>query len=247
MNEDDIHLNSALYIGETWHHRYSPKVHSFKYHIMMFWLDLDEVQLLDKQLRFFSEGRFNWVQFRRSDYLSKNQNSLKQEALETMSALAGKNLTGKIFLLSPLRILGMYFSPVNFYYLQDTDGNFTYMLAEVSNTPWNERHCYLVDLAQQNATDKAFHVSPFNPIDMQYQWQIATPGQLLKLQLDCIKEHKHFSAAITLKRSPLNNRTMGKTLFKFPHITIKTLWGIYWQALKLLLKRIPIYDHPDRI
>jgi len=239
-------LNSCLYQGETFHQRFVPKKHKFNYTIMMFWLDLDELNLLDEQLRLFSKTSFNWIRFKRQDFLKQPEMPLKTEALQTMSRLAGKNLKGKVYLLSPLRILGMYFSPVNFYYLQSENGTYSHLLAEVSNTPWNERHCYLVDLAEQQNTQKEFHVSPFNPVNMKYQWHIKQPGEKLQLKLDCLKESKHFSAAIALHRTELNNHTLGKTLIKFPHMTIKTVWGIYWEALKLLIKRMPIYDHPGR-
>ena len=210
----------------------------------MFWLDLDEISLLNQKLSLFSAEKFNWVQFRRSDFLSNSQRDLKQEVLQIMSEKAATPLSGKIYLLSPLRILGMYFSPVNFYYLQNSEGEFSHMLAEVSNTPWNERHCYLVNLKEQTDTEKAFHVSPFNPIDMQYRWDIKAPGDKLFLKLDCMKTEKHFSAAIGLKRTKLSNSVMRKSLVQFPHITLKTLFGIYWQALRLFIKRVPIYDHP---
>lgn len=249
MKLDDTagnNMNSCLYIGETYHQRFVPKSHKFSYQIMMFWLDLDEVQTLDSSLQLFSANKFNWIQFKRSDFLSPDKENLKDEVLNKMSTLAGQQLSGKVYLLSPLRILGIYFSPVNFYYLQDNNGNFSHMLAEVSNTPWNERHCYLVNLAQQGDTQKAFHVSPFNPIDMQYKWRIKEPGEKLNLTLECHKEDKHFTAAIALKRHELSQQAMRKSLLQFPHMTIKTVFGIYWQALKLFVKKMPIYDHPGK-
>ena len=237
-------LSSAIYSGETYHERFVPKSHKFKYQIMMFWLNLDEIDRLDEQLSLFKKERFSWVQFKRADYLGDPQSDLKESVLNKMSSLAEKELQGKIYLLSPLRILGMYFSPVNFYYLENQDGKFTHLLAEVSNTPWNERHCYLVDLITQENTDKAFHVSPYNPIDMVYQWKVSSPGEKLNLKLECHKEEKHFTAAISLKKSPLTNGTLQQTLFQFPSMTIKTVFGIYWQAARLFFKRVPIYDHP---
>lgn len=241
---DNADFNSGLYIGETYHERFVPKSHKFTYQIMMFWLDLDEITKLNNELSLFSQQKFNWIQYKRSDFLSQEHEDLKDEVLAKMSSLAGKPLSGKVFLLSPLRILGIYFSPVNFYYLQNKDGNFTHLLAEVSNTPWNQRHCYLVDLASQDETQKAFHVSPYNPIDMQYKWHIRQPNEKLRLKLDCHKQDKHFTAAIALNKVALNNATLRKSLFQFPHMTIKTLLGIYWQALKLFIKKVPIYDHP---
>lgn len=239
-------FNSGLYVGETYHERFVPKSHKFTYQIMMFWLDLAEVEQLNDSLTLFSNTKFNWIQYKRSDYLKNKTANLQDEALEKMSSLAGETLTGKVFLLSPLRILGMYFSPVNFYYLQNPQGEFTHLLAEVSNTPWNERHCYLVDLKTQNETDKAFHVSPYNPIDMKYKWRIKQPNEKLNLVLECHKKDKHFTAAIALNRISLSNRTLKKTLLQFPHMTIKTLFGIYWQAIKLFIKKVPIYNHQSK-
>ena len=237
-------FRSGLYVGETFHQRFRPKQHKFRYRIMMFLLDLDEIKTLSREITLFSSTKFNWIRFKRSDFLKNRGTCLKTEALDTMSKLADKALTGKVYLLSPLRILGIYFSPVNFYYLQNEAGQFTHMLAEVSNTPWNERHCYLVDLENQQDTAKCFHVSPFNPVDMQYRWHIKAPGETLNLKLDCHQEHKDFSAAIALKRTEISNFSMLKSLLQFPHMTLKTLWGIYWEALKLFVKKVPIYDHP---
>ncbi len=237
-------FNSSLYVGETYHERFVPKNHRFTYQIMMFWLDLDEVSQLNNKLKLFSQENFNWIQYRRSDFLQNKQGDLKDEVLEKISSLAGEDIKGKVFLLSPLRILGMYFSPVNFYYVQDEAGKFTHLLAEVSNTPWDERHCYLVDLETQDDTDKAFHVSPYNPLDMQYKWRIKQPSVKLNLVLECHKTDKHFTAAIALNRVELNNTTLRKSLLQFPHMTIKTVFGIYWQALKLFIKKVPIYNHP---
>ena len=239
-------FNSGLYVGVTYHERFVPKNHRFTYQIMMFWLDLDEVSQLNNKLKLFSQEKFNWIQYRRSDFLQNKRENLKDEVLEKMSSLAGKDIKGKVFLLSPLRILGMYFSPVNFYYVQNEEGLFTHLLAEVSNTPWDERHCYLVDLETQDDTDKAFHVSPYNPIDMQYKWRIKQPSEKLNLVLECHKTDKHFTAAIALNRDELNNTTLRKSLLQFPHMTIKTVFGIYWQALKLFIKKVPIYNHPGR-
>lgn len=239
-------FNSCLYIGETYHERFVPKNHKFTYKIMMFWLDLDEVEQLDEKLKLFSNKKFNWIQYKRSDFLKNNTTNLQDEVLQKMSSLTDETLTGKVFLLSPLRISGMYFSPVNFYYLQNSQGEFTHLLAEVSNTPWNERHCYLVDLKTQADTNKAFHVSPYNPIDMVYKWRIKQPNEKLNLVLECHKKDKHFTAAIALNRLNLSNGTLNKTLLQFPHITIKTLFGIYWQAIKLFIKKAPIYDHQNK-
>lgn len=237
-------MNSAIYQGKVFHSRFVPKQHHFFYHIFLFWLDLDELSLLQQKVKGFAIGKWAPVSFRRSDYLGDANESLKKSVLGRMSELAGKELNGKVFILGQLRMFGLYFSPVNFYYLQDEQGNFTHTLAEVSNTPWNERHHYLVDLKVQADSDKAFHVSPYNPIEMQYQWDIKQPSEKLRLVLNCIKNTKHFSASLDLNKLPMNSSSLFRVMMNIPNMTIKTVLGIYWQALKLFVKGMPIYPHP---
>jgi DUF1365 family protein len=236
-------VNSAIYKGEVNHCRFVPKRHAFSYKMFLLWLDLDEVASLEKSVGWFSASRWAPVWLKRSDYLGNSETPLKQSVLDKICELSGKSLTGKVFLLSPLRTLGMYFSPVNFFYLQNDSGVFSHLLAEVSNTPWNERHCYLVDLEQQADCEKKFHVSPFNPMDMLYKWKIKQPGQQLRLSLSCYKEKIHFNASLNLIRHELNSSSLRNVVLGIPSMTIKTVVGIYWQALKLYVKGMPIYPH----
>lgn len=235
---------SAIYTGTVMHARLVPKKHQFSYQVHMLWLELNEIAQLDQQLSWFSSKRFAPVQFKRSDFLGDPERDLHSCVLEKMSQLAGQPLSGKVFLLSPLRTFGLYFSPVNFYYLQDEEGQFSHLLAEVSNTPWNERHCYLVDLHQQLDSPKVFHVSPFNPLDMQYKWRISQPQEQLSVDLSCHQSSKQFVAKLNLSRQALNSNSLKRVVLKIPSITIKTVVGIYWQALKLFMKGVPVYSHP---
>lgn len=237
-------MDSALYQGKVFHTRHLPKKHHFGYEIFLFWLALDELPQVQNEIRGFSFSKWSWLQFRRSDYLGDPDVPLEQAVLEKMSNLAGKRLSGRVFLLGQVRMLGLYFSPVNFYYLMDDDGTFSHVLAEVSNTPWNERHHYLVDLNVQENSEKSFHVSPFNPMNMDYQWKIFQPAEQLALHLSCVKQSKHFDASLHLHRKKLNSRTLLRVLMSIPNMTVKTVWGIYWQALKLFIKGVPVYPHP---
>ncbi|MDP5032436.1 MAG: DUF1365 domain-containing protein [Paraglaciecola sp.] len=237
-------MHDAIYSGQVMHARFIPKQHRFSYRINLFWLDLTKLEETVSALSWFSTKKFAPIQFRRSDFLGDPERLLQDCVIEKMSELAGKPLAGKVYLLSPMRTFGLYFSPVNFYYLQDQSGYYSHLLAEVSNTPWNERHCYLVDLSEQKDSQKVFHVSPFNPIDMQYKWKIEQPAEYLKLSLACHRETKHFVANINLSRKELNSHNLKRVVINIPFMTLKTVVGIYWQALKLFIKGMPIYSHP---
>lgn len=236
-------MESAIYKGKVFHARHLPKKHHFYYQIFLFWLDLDELDCLDSDVKGFSTKTWAPARFKRSDYLGDEHQDLKHSVLERMSELANRELSGKVFLLGQVRMFGMYFSPVNFYYLRDKDGLYTHMLAEVSNTPWNQRHHYLVDLSSQEDCQKAFHVSPFNPMDMTYSWKIKQPNQRLALSLSCLKDTKHFDASLQLEKIKLNSTSLLHVMLSIPSMTIKTVFGIYWQALKLFVKGNPVYAH----
>jgi len=242
-------IESAIYKGKVYHQRFKPTQHKFDYDIYLFWLKLedDELATLSNTLKYFSADKKARVRFKREDYLGDASLSLREAVLSRMTELNGNiPLEGDVFMLGQLRMWGLYFSPVNFYYLRNSEGKFTHMLAEVSNTPWNERHHYLVNLDSQDDTPKAFHVSPFNPMDMTYKWSISQPSSTLSLAMDCVREDKEFSAGINLTRFSLNNANLSAALKRIPSMTIKTVAGIYWHALKLLLKRTPLYTHPEK-
>lgn len=232
----------SVMAGPVYHTRFVPGYHHFKYQLCMYWLDLQKLDSLDHSA--VSASRWSLIQFKRSDYLSEPHRPLREVALETFSKLAGTQLQGDVFALCQLRLFGLYFSPVNFYFLRTADGNYSHMLAEVSNTPWNERHTYLVDLNNPQNTAKAFHVSPFNPVDMDYQWRVSLSDTQLNIKITCYKKDKHFEAGIQLAPRPLNSLSFYNVVKTTSGMTFKTLAGIYWQALKLFCKRMPFYSHP---
>ena len=248
-------MHSAIYSGKVRHRRHSPKQHEFAYPMYMLALDLDELEYLHKTFRFFSIERFAPLTFKRKDYLFNPKQRLKDEALSTAQQLgANTDDIDKVILVGQVRCFGIYFSPVNFYFFYKSD-KALYMIAEVRNTPWNEKHCYLVDINTPSPCKKVFHVSPFMGMDMNYHWRIHPPvlnirnsgsnlDKQLLVHIENWNQQKLFDATLTLKHQAFSTQAIKGTLMQWPLMTISIIKGIYWQALKLFVKAVPCHGHP---
>ncbi|MGL5430689.1 MAG: DUF1365 domain-containing protein [Vibrio sp.] len=243
---------SCLMIGQVRHRRFTPVQHDLNYSLFMPCIDLDEWPQLASTVWGMGERWWHWARLRREDYLG--QGSLKQAVLDKIEQLTGERIEGRVVALIHMRYLGIYFSPVNFYYVQDTDLHWRYLLAEVSNTPWNERHYYAISARDQEQAashsvierqhPKAFHVSPFNPIDQRYCWKIRPLTSSVLIHLECHRTNKEFDATLAMQAQPLVTKNLLFQLFKTPIMAIKVMVGIYWHAFKLWRKGVPVYPHP---
>lgn len=239
--------NSALMVGHVRHRRFTPVEHALNYPLFMPNIDLDEWPVLKKRVWGLGERWWHWARFRREDYLGSGD--LKTAVQDKVFELTGEQIGGRVQAVVHLRYLGLYFSPVNFYYLYDQQGVWRYLLAEVSNTPWNERHYYAVPAERghqgENWThNKAFHVSPFNPVEQIYQWKLKPLSDALMVHLECHRDQKEFDATLALKAQPFTTKALITLLIRTPMMTVKVLTGIYWHALKLWIKGAPFYSHP---
>jgi DUF1365 family protein len=192
--------------------------------------------------------------FKRSDYLGPADVPLDQAVRDRVAQELGERPAGPIRMLTHLRYYGHCFNPVSFYYCYDkADTRVEYIVAEITNTPWLERHSYVLavkpDLGEGKRLrfqfSKKFHVSPFMDMDFWYDWHFKEPGETLFIHMTNFKEEiKFFEAKLSMQRREISGPSLSWVLVRFPAMTIKVLSMIYWQAFRLWLKKIPYYEHP---
>jgi DUF1365 family protein len=254
---------SALYVGWVRHRRHSPVAHAFRQKLFMLYVDLDELETVFKRRWFWSVGRRNLAEFRRSDFLGDPAVPLERAVRDCVQQQTGQRPTGPIRLLAHLRYFGHSFNPVSFYYCYAADGKqLQAIVAEITNTPWKQRHRYVLPVSSATRHggalhwrfDKAFHVSPFMAMAHEYHWCFTPPDDALRVHMQVLDPHADaatgagcaFDATLVLHRRPCDGRHLARALLRFPLMTLQVVVGIHWQALRLWMRGNPVHDHPDK-
>lgn len=250
-------MKSCLYIGTIRHRRFAPRAHEFRYRLFMTFIDLSELPSLFDRFWLWSARRPALAWFRRRDYYGDSAVSLDTSIRDLIANRTGTRPSGPIRLLTHLRYFGHNFNPVSFYYVYDaTDTRVETIVAEITNTPWKERHAYVLRATAQLSGeplmprwhfDKVFHVSPFMPMSMHYNWRFSEPRAALSVHMECWQDAKQFDATLVLQRRPVTHANLARVLLTFPMITVQVATAIYWQALRLWLKRVPVFTHPGKL
>ena len=249
-------MNSAIYEGWVRHRRCVPRKHAFSYRMFMLYLDLAEIAHAFDGRWLWSVGHRNLAEFRRSDYHGDPSVPLDTAVRNTVEWRIGKRPDGPIRMLAHLRYFGHCFNPVVIYYGYKANGiTLDWILAEVSNIPWNERHAYVMQIASADTHGtthswkfrKEFTVSPFMPLNRGYDWRFQEPGEHLRIHMDVrAGEHTEMDATLVLERRPLNSVQLARALLHYPVMSARVVMAIYWQAFRLWLKGVPFHGHGGR-
>lgn len=247
-------MNSAIFSGQVKHSRKTPLGHSFQYDVYMMYLDLEELDQIFEKRWLWSTRRPAVARFNRKNYLGDPNEPLSESVRKLVKSRTGNEPTGPIRVLTNMSCLGICFNPISIYYCFDEEGGQPVsIVADVSNTPWGERHCYVfngsANVAQpmRAETKKELHVSPFMNMDVNYEWLLTNPSDDLVVRIrNRSGSDSFFLATLILRRSEITGASLAKTLIRFPLMTWKVMLGIYWQALRLWVKGVPPQIHPEK-
>jgi len=247
-------MKSCIYEGRVSHTRLQPVLHGFEYRLFMMYVDLDELPSMFNRFWFWSANKPALARFRRDKHVGSGD--LKQTVIDLVEKQAGFRPAGPVRLLTNFSYFGYWFNPVSFYYCFAADGETVdAVVVEVNNTPWGEQHCYVESCRREHSgkqswrfeVAKDMHVSPFMPMDVNYSWVLSTPGDTTSVYMaNRIAGERVFKAMLNLERKEISSARLAWVLCRYPFQSMRTIFAIHWQALRLWLKRVPLYPHPDK-
>ena len=247
-------IKSCLYKGRVSHRRFTPGRNGFTYSLYMLYVDLAELPDLLDPFWLWSARRPALAWFRRADHYGDPSIPLDTAIRELVAEKTGRRPEGPIRLLTHFRYFGHCFNPISIYYCFDDNEKLTQIVLEVSNTPWKEQRCYVLEAGpgdkaiHRNQFGKTLHVSPFMPMDMRYDCRYRVPGQRLNLSLaNWLAGKKVFDAHLDLEQLPLTAASLRRSLISDPLATLRVTSLIHWQAFRLWCKRTPLFPHPGKL
>jgi DUF1365 family protein len=246
-------MKSCIYEGHVRHARYLPKENRFRTSVFFMYLDLAELDTVFNGRWLWSTRGVNLAYLRRKDHFGDPSVTIDEAVRSLVQERTGKRPAGPVRMMTHLRYLGHNFNPATFYYCYDATGSrVETIVVEVHNTPWGEVHCYVVDERDNMGSrehkrfrlKKEFTVSPFMPMNLDYEWTFTEPGTTVNVHMeDFDKEGRIFEAELTAERREITGASLSRMLLKYPVVTLKVISGIYWQAFRLWRKGVPFYGH----
>ena len=242
----------GVFVGTVRHRRFTPVAHAFRYPVFQAFLDIDRIPELMAASRLTSHNRWNWASFHDRDHFGDPSRPLRARVVADARAAGVRLDDGPIFLLTNLRYLGYAFNPVSFYYCYTASGEVQAVLAEVNNTFGGSHNYWLAGTGEgraerplRYAAPKVFHVSPFMPMALDYEFAFTRPGERLVAHMTSSKAgERMFDATLSLERRPWTAREIRRALARHPFMTGKVIAAIHFEALRLYLKKAPFYPNP---
>ena len=233
---------SSIYNGTVIHKRFKPKSHFFRYKVFSLFIDLSELNILEKKISFFSYNRFNLISFFDKDHGNRDGLSLIEWVKKNLKENRINSEEIKVRLLCYPRILGYVFNPLSVFYVYDKNENLISVLYEVKNT-FGEQHTYIFkvengQLLQHNCSKK-FHVSPFIEMNCDYFFKILKPSEKISIIINQYQlKEKILYASQDGTRVDFTSLELIKSYLKHPLMTFKIISAIHFEAFKLWVKGI---------
>lgn len=246
---------ACIYKGQVFHKRFSPKEHELKYKVFTLYADIDDLADLDKSLKFFSLNRFNFMSLYEKDYGNPELEgkNLKAKLLDLLSQVSIKPQQIKsIKMLTYPRVNGFVFNPLTVFYCFGENGEHMALIYEVRNT-FGERHNYIYRVPDgksfNNAhhVDKCFHVSPFFDRKGEYRFKIEEPAHSARVIIDYLHDGDMLMTANFVGEAvTLSDKIIFSLCLRAPFMTLKVFAGILYEAIKLKLKGLKVFKHPEK-
>ena len=245
--------NFSILNGVVFHKRLFPKVNSFKYSMNYLYASLNLLSL--NSLKLLSLNKINVFSFYYKDHGDRKGSDLDSWIRKILVNEQINNVDGDIILLTLPRIFNYVFNPVSFFLCFDKKQRLRAILAEVNNT-FGENHSYLItnkelkviEQDDELLTKKLFHVSPFiTSKEGYYVFKFNISNYNICIQIDYYdsKDNKILMTSIKGKLTDLNDKNLFIWVIKYPLTTLKVIFLIYFQALKLWLKGLKYIKKPE--
>ena len=236
--------NSKIYIGKVIHKRFKPKKHYFKYNVFSLLIDLNELEQINKEIKFFSYNKFNIISFFDKDHGDRDGSSIKIWVKKNLKSIGIITEDINIKLLCYPRIFGYVFNPLSTYFIYNKHSELISIFYEVKNT-FGEQHTYIFKVQDetlvQNKCKKKFYVSPFIKMDCEYHFKTLNPREQLSVVINQNdKDGKLLFASQDGISKDFNNKNLILSYLTHPLMTFKIIGAIHYEAFKLWAKRIKL-------
>ncbi len=262
--------HAYFYFGQVLHRRFLPIKHQFRYRVAQIYINVEKTKEVFKYPGIFSLESFGIFSFYRKNYLGSPKTSIKSSVLKLIENHFKNDfhpaleVDVDVYLLTNLSVFGFCFNPVSFYYVIEKETKtLRYVVSEITNTPWGEKKQNVFRIPEEvedhtRASNrkfkfhfpKDFHVSPFIPMNIDYEWLFSVPeGRIFIHMKNRFKNEIQvmFDAILNLKRKEINGINGIYFFLYSPFVTLKTMVAIYFQAARLYFKGATFYTHPKKV